>query len=277
MKIKIVAWNINQRSKTLGFIPKLVLEEITKQKANIIILTEYVKNSNHLEFCTSLESLGFQVFLDGNLVNGNQVLIAIQKSLTSEFEVHVLPKSLSYPDFLHVTIKNGKEKFHIIGTRIKIGSPPKKLSYKENQEFQINDANERMQQINILVDYLKKLEGNICIAGDFNNYFYTEESKINSWQHDLMYLQNYYSYPLLVEKMSKIYLTNHTPHGETNKVYSWANKSVHSVKKFIRNDHIFTNLNVLNKEYYWGFLNSEDYSDKIGYPDHAMLVANIII
>lgn len=282
MNLKILSWNVNQRAgyTNLNGIPELVLNELQKRNSDIVCLLEYFKTKNHRSFCHSLENLGYRVFADERLMIGknNEVLIALKKTITVDDSLNVLPNDSRYPDFLQATIKNNDKKLHIIGTRIKISSPPKNISQKQKDSFLIKDANERMNQINNLLNYVKNLKGRVCIVGDFNNYFYTENSKVDSWADDKRYLQNYYSYPLLVNAMSKLSLINHTPQGETDKVFSWTNRNVRSDKKYVRNDHIFSNVSVSGERYCWNFLHSENYiPDTVGYPDHAMLMATITI
>lgn len=116
------------------------------------------------------------------------------------------------------------------------------------------------------------------LIGDFNNNHYFENQTIDSWRNDMEFLQNYYSYPLLVKCMkNEINLKNHTPTGKINEVYSWVNQSLphNDIKRYIRNDHLFTNLTVLNVNYNWNFLKNPEYKNQVGYPDHAILSATV--
>ena len=72
-------------------------------------------------------------------------------------------------------------------------------------------------------------------------------------------------------------LKNHTPTGKINEVYSWVNQSLphNDIKRYIRNDHLFTNLTVLNVNYNWNFLKNPEYKNQVGYPDHASLSATV--
>ena len=46
MKRKVLGWNINQRSGLGKEIPELVFQELLAQDADIIVLTEVVKNDS---------------------------------------------------------------------------------------------------------------------------------------------------------------------------------------------------------------------------------------
>lgn len=273
---KIITWNINQQSKNgKGNIPSLIIEKIKDLNADIICLTEYVKGNSHIEFCNSLLKLGYDIFADPRNENlRNEILIAIKKNLVKETEVNILPFDNMYPNFLHLETKIDDKILHIIGVRVRIGFINSHLSYNKKLPIQIQDSKDRMIQINNLINYIKNLTGNICVIGDFNNHHYLEDQEVNSWEFDKDFLQNYYSYPLLVQSMKNITnLKNYTPTGKLNKVYSWNNQNVSpdNVKRYIRNDHLFTNINVKNIYYSWDF----EFKNKVSYPDHAILIATI--
>lgn len=82
-QLTVLAWNINQQSRNGGGrIPNLVIDEIENLKSDIICLTEYVKGSNHHEFCNELKSFGYTVFADPrNIGLKNEILIAIKADL----------------------------------------------------------------------------------------------------------------------------------------------------------------------------------------------------
>ncbi|KAF1296610.1 hypothetical protein BAU15_14815 [Enterococcus sp. JM4C] len=270
--MKILSWNINCRSSVRRKIPDLVIESIAAKNPDVFCLNEFVKGVNYREFIDRLSKLGYEAFVDPRTTgcSGNEILIAVKREHAVMTESFVINNDHKNPNFLHVAItRKNEEKINLIGVRIKILSPEKNLSKDEKEKFQIKEAKERMCQLNNLVSYLEKLEGQqIYAIGDWNNYYYDDNSKIDTWKSDDTYLQNYYSYPLLVSKMATLGLTNYTPQG-----YSWLNKSVRSKKKYIRNDHVFSNANVSDLNYCWAFTNSINYiPDEVGYPDHAMLL-----
>lgn len=279
-QLTVFAWNINQQSKNGGGrIPNLVIDEIENLKSDIICLTEYVKGSNHDEFCNELKSFGYTVFADPrNIGLKNEILIAIKADLAKNTRTSILPLDELHPNFLHLETKIDDEVLHIIGLRVQISFIDNKLPYREKLPLQIQDSKERMVQINHVINYIKELSGKICLIGDFNNNHYFENQTIDSWRNDMEFLQNYYSYPLLVKCMkNEINLKNHTPTGKINEVYSWVNQSLphNDIKRYIRNDHLFTNLTVLNVNYNWNFLKNPEYKNQVGYPDHAILSATV--
>lgn len=276
--MKVVTWNINCRSSK-GGIPKMVIKELLRTNADVACLTEFVKGENYHEFIDELRAFGYEVFTDPRTTeySGNEILIAVKSEYAIKTETFVICNDDKNPNFLHVTItRENEKKINLVGVRVKIMSPKNNLSKDEREKFQINEAKERMCQVNNLASYLQKMDGKIYVMGDWNNYFYDDNSKVDSWKLDKAYLQNYYSYPLLVNKMETLGLTNYTPQGNRQSVYSWVNKNIWSNKKYIRNDHVFSNTKVYEVTYCWEFTNSTEYiSDKVGYPDHAMLIFTI--
>ncbi|PIO78100.1 endonuclease/exonuclease/phosphatase family protein [Streptococcus parauberis] len=278
----IATWNINQRSnKGGGNIPNLVIDELEKLSVDIICLTEYVKSSNHVNFCKELDSLGYSVFVDPrNESFKNEILIAVKKKLAKDTRIKVLPLGDLYPNFLHLKTRFDNTTLHIIGVRVQISYIDERKPYHEKLPLKIQDAKERLEQINQVIRYVQNLNGNICLIGDFNNDHYFENQTVDSWKKNMEYLQNYYSYPLLVQSIkNEINLENYSPTGEPDKVYSWINKRLKkdNPKRYIRNDHLFSNVVVSNSTYNWSFFKNPDYKNIIGYPDHAILTATILI
>lgn len=278
-KLKVIGWNINQRSgyNSLGTVPHLVISEIQKKKADLIVLTEYVKQSDHLEFTQSLKELGYAVFYNANLNRKtNEVLIAIKKNLISDKNtvqvVNEITSPIETPNFLQVSFQVNNEIINIIGTRIRIG-----FTFPVTDQSLIDDAKERNEQVISLVSYIKDLDGQTFVVGDFNNYYYDDESSVTSWKDDKRWLQNYHSYPLIVKQMLGCGFKPYTPQG---RCFSWEQKRIpqSNPKRFIKNDHIFSNGAVFNESYYWGFVETDGYVfNRVGYPDHAMITAEIKI
>lgn len=275
----IATWNINQRSNKKGDNPNLVIDELEKMNLDIICLTEYVKSSNHTEFCESLENLGYSVFVDPrNEILKNEILIAVKNNLAQDTKIKVIPLGELYPNFLHLETKIGNDVLHIIGVRVQISYIDKEQPYRVKFLLQVQDAKERLEQIKHAISYIQNLTGKICLIGDFNNYHYLENQVVDSWKNDMRFLQNYYSYPLLVKSIkNETNLKNYSPTGKADEVYSWINKKVKvdSLKRYIRNDHLFSNTVVNNVTYNWDFLKNPNYKNKVGYPDHAILTASI--
>ena len=59
-QLKILNWNVNQRSGLGKQIPDVVVNELKHLDADVVCLTEY---KNHFEFCEQLKSLGYSLFM----------------------------------------------------------------------------------------------------------------------------------------------------------------------------------------------------------------------
>lgn len=280
IQLKVSTWNINQRSGFGNQVPDIVFSELAQLNSDILIITEYVKGTNHFEFCEQLQSLGYAVFeyLEHIEKLQNEILIVVKTKLVINPLLKNLPQGDKFPDFLHLQVDLEDEPLHIIGTRIKIATISDALTYKRKLPLQIIDAQERLLQIKHIAEYVKKLSGKILLMGDFNNFHYYENQTVNSWEYDKEFLQNYYSYPLLVAKMTEVNLTAYSPTGNYDEVYSWVNPKLRecNLKRYIRNDHIFSNIaEIRDTQYSWNFLKNPDYQNKVGYPDHGILTATI--
>lgn len=288
--MNILEWNINQRSSFGGgTIPSLVINEIEKANADVVCLTEYVRGEEHTTFCEKISELGYSAFLAPTLNNNilkNEIFLAVKTNLVKNPEIKTIEvkkivpglKEKCTPDFLHLQLDFEGEPLHIIGARIKIEgliTGPSKIKLARS----IEEAKERLYQVKRIIDYIKEevTEGRIIVLGDFNNFHYLENQTISSWEEDEEYLQNYYSYPLLVQTFSDIGLSAYTPKGENNEVYSWVNTklSEENPKRYIRNDHLFTNATASNVHYDWDFLQNTSYRSQVGFPDHAKLTATV--
>ena len=279
-QLKILNWNVNQRSGLGEQIPDVVVNELKHLDADIVCLTEYVKGKSHFEFCEQLKSLGYSLFMYPEYIKKfqNEILIAIKTKFVTLPRITTFPKEEMFPDFLHLQIDLEGSPLHIIGARIKIATINNKLPYNRKLPLLVKDAKERLLQIEYITEYVRKLNGNILIMGDFNNYHYFEHQKTDSWEHDKEFLQNYYSYPLVVEKMNEVNLATYSPTGNYDEVYSWINPKIRAdnIKRYIRNDHLFSNLaEISDIKYSWEFTKNPKYQNKVGFPDHAILSASI--
>ena len=278
-QLKILNWNVNQRSGLGEQIPDVVINELKHLDADVVCLTEY---KNHFEFCEQLKSLGYSLFMYPEYIEKfqNEILIAIKTKFVTLPKLTTFPKEDMFPDFLHLQIDFEGTPLHIIGARIKIATINNTLPYNRKLPLLVKDAKERLLQIEYITEYVRKLNGNILLMGDFNNFHYFEHQKIDSWEHDKEFLQNYYSYPLIVEKMRAVNLATYSPTGNYDEVYSWVNPKIRAdnIKRYIRNDHLFSNLaEISDIKYSWEFTKSPKYQSKVGVPDHAILTAAVNI
>lgn len=273
-------WNVNQRSGLGEQIPDVVVNELKHLDADVVCLTEYVRGKNFFEFCEQLKSLGYSLFMYPEYIEKfqNEIMIAIKTKFVTLPKLTTFPKEDMFPDFLHLQIDFESAPLHIIGTRIKIATINNTLPYNRKLPLLVKDAKERLLQIEYITEYVRKLNGKILLMGDFNNFHYFEHQKINSWEHDKEFLQNYYSYPLIVKKMTEVNLVNYSPTGNYDEVYSWINPKIRvdNIKRYIRNDHLFSNLtDISDIQYSWEFTKNPKYQNKVGFPDHAILSATI--
>lgn len=278
-QLKILNWNVNQRSGLGEQIPDVVINELKHLDADVVCLTEY---KNHFEFCEQLKSLGYSLFMYPEYIEKfqNEILIAIKTKFVTLPKLTTFPKEDMFPDFLHLQIDFEGTPLHIIGARIKIATINNTLPYNRKLPLLVKDAKERLLQIEYITEYVRKLNGNILLMGDFNNFHYFEHQKIDSWEHDKEFLQNYYSYPLIVEKMRAVNLATYSPTGNYDEVYSWVNPKIRAdnIKRYIRNDHLFSNLaEISDIKYSWEFTKNTKYQSKVGVPDHAILTAAVNI
>lgn len=250
--MKIVTWNINCRSSK-GGIPKMVTEELVKTKADVVCLTEFVKGENYHDFIDELTSLGYETFTDPRTTehSGNEILIAIKNEYAVKTSTSVICNDDNNPNFLHVVSRIDDNNYHFIGTRIKVGG--------ENLN---HDFKNRRTQLESLAKEISKIEGEpSLVLGDFNNGWYTDTDNKNSYSGKP---RQFYSYPILVQEMGNINYQVYTP----NEGYSWANG--------FKLDHCLSNVRKnIQVEYCWDFKKNRNYMNKIGYPDHAMLIVEI--
>ena len=252
--MKLISWNINCRSGR-GSIPNLVVDELRKINADVICLTEFVKGNNYTTFIDELNTLGYEVFTDPRTTEyvGNEILIAIKKEYAIETDVFTICNNNNNPNFLHVVSKINGQNHHFIGTRIKVGGKD------INTDF-IN----RKTQLCSLMNEIRKIEDEPSILlGDFNNGWYTENDKKDSYAGKP---RQFYSYPLVVEEMESIGYQVDTP-----KNFSWGNG--------FKLDHVFTNklVEVNSTLYDWDFKKHSEYKHSVGYPDHAMLLVTLTV
>ena len=135
--IKIVEWNINQRTNKYdkNKIPNWIKDELVKyQKADIIVLTEFFKTENWEEIVSGLSE--YNVFVTDNSKNHqSDVLIAIKKKLRI-VNIKDIQSTLqnNNPNFLRVDTEINDKLVSIIGVRIRIESIKRK-DYKSDNEY----------------------------------------------------------------------------------------------------------------------------------------------
>ena len=67
MNRKVLGWNINQRSGLGKEIPEFVLQELLEQDADVIVLTEVVKNDSLTAFIQKMCEAGYELHIPQEL------------------------------------------------------------------------------------------------------------------------------------------------------------------------------------------------------------------
>lgn len=269
--MKLLAWNINQRSsgqEIPGFVSKEILKPIepndTQSYPDIVVLTEFLSAANE-------ENKKYiQMFVDGTLSDkyvpsynierkecegSNGVLIAVKKEFKENDDVERISETkiiskiekmntvrTEQPNFLQVDMVVNGKLLSVIGTRIRV-----------------TGYNKRREQVLALIDHINKTGNkNIIIAGDFNNgkiygddsklfysgkggvresYHYTSRGEIND-------LYDTYNYHIMKEDFAAIGMTVRTPEGEQ---FSWGfnlNRNEKPDNGSFKEDHIITSKNI---------------------------------
>ena len=271
MRIRIMEWNINQRSggkKQDGYvpvIPEFVWEKMQDIQAHIIILTEFYKVEGWTEKIHTKFS-DYKEFVTENL--HNDVLILIKKDLLPQndrgqlIETAYFPFS-SYdnncPDYLDVSMRIGEKSVRIIGSRIIVDTKKRYGTPLYNSELQ-----NRHRQGRTIVKRIQELigEGTLVIgAGDFNT-----GRAINSNEN--------WSSMVLRKDLQEVGVKLYIPEGQSHLGYTSPDLF------FASNEITVTNLPPYNWEYTEtnsGVYDDGQYTKTIDppFPDHGILIAEI--
>lgn len=282
MKLKVIEWNIHGAA-SMGWnnnytIPKFVVDRILNEKAEIIILTEFVISKGWDYLQSKFEENNYVWFMTHTSYQ-NGILIAINKNIEGldleEIKKYKGDKTSSTmdtdvaerPDFLQVEFKIKDQLIFIIGTRIRDDSFKNKREQFENLLKQVKSIGEG---------------GAVIIAGDFNHGAIKNESDEN-YNYEGSVREDY-NYQLIRKLFIDINYATYTPdYGTYGRKFSWVMENP-AIK--IKEDHVITrNVKVTNEDYLWDFvsqnngygnLKAADYKTHLkGLPDHAILVADI--
>ena len=161
MNRKVLGWNINQRSGLGKEIPELVLQELLAQDADVIVLTEVVKNDSLSVFLQKMRKAGYESAISKN-ENTNEVCILWKAELYQLLNVDdslITAKENDNPNYLMVELKDQNDKkFNVVGYRIRVGS-------KEST----NEYEGRARQMKIVTEKLALLDGPTMVVTDSNN------------------------------------------------------------------------------------------------------------
>lgn len=284
-ELKIIEWNIHGAA-SMGWnnkyeIKKFVVDRIISEKAQIVILNEFVISIGWDYFQSELTKNEYIWFI-AHTSSQNGILIAINtnieglsiekikkyegNNITSIVNDHIKEQ----PNFLQVKLEINNQSVYIIGIRIRDDE-----SYKN-----------KMKQFEEILKQLKTIGKDevVMISGDFNHGAIKYESDENYNYEDNS--RKDYNYQMMRKLFKDLNLDSHTPdYGSYGRKFSWVMK-FQNIK--VKEDHIITKkVKVTSIDYLWDFITSEngygnlkpeDYkSNLIGLPDHAILTATIEI
>lgn len=247
--MKIIEWNINQRSNwnAQGSIPVWVGDEINELKPDVAIITEFSKTLNWLDdFAYKL--IKYNIFTSTN-PEGNEVLIAIRKEIKI-IAIMELPIQQVSANFLQIDVEYQGVLLTIIGVRIRI--------------------DDKKTQLNQLSTYLGSIDArNVIVLGDFN-VWYTWASNDRNWSLPQDYKINGPKF-----KMN---------YNDWTSLTKWSFVFEDDTKGPI--DFVVTKGVSIDKvDYLWDFLSNKEYKgckdadkhkgDDSGNPDHAILIAEV--
>lgn len=262
--MKIYEWNIrgaaNFSCTNSYCIPRWTVNEVLKGNPDCIVLTEFVLSTGWDYLQNRLHAENYNWFT--SLTTGkNGILIAIKKNRHYDFSQifsfedgtinnsEVLNENLP-PDFYEVRLKINMEDVSIIGIRVR-----KDIKHNKGDHY-------TKDQLNVLDNYLMRLEHKVICIGDFNAYW---GSCWNTEKNSTL--------PHTSQKY-KLY----TPDFNNTDGFSY----VFPNGKKVQLDHLITNINwkSIKCKYDWNFISADNgYTqyDKDspkkpkGLPDHAIL------
>ena len=265
MSRKVLGWNINQRSGLGKEIPELVFQELLAQDADIIVLTEVVKNESFSVFIQKMHDAGYESAISKN-ENTNEVCILWKADLYQLLKVDdslITAKENDNPNYLMVELKDQKDKtFNVVGYRIRVGS-------KEST----NEYEGRARQMKIVTEKLAALSGPTMVVTDSNNL--RRGAKTKEWNISVM-----------DSMLSEVGFKRNTPDGSS--IYT---EIAVSPEYEFAEDHIITKgIEVRDAEYDRDFVKRDtgvymwgrDFTKhiegtsfykqiRVGFPDHAIV------
>lgn len=279
-KIKVLEWNLHFASDNNTEIAPFVKEYINN--FDILIFTEVVYNDSLKKM---IEGMGeYETFVSFDH-GENQVVIAAKTNLQPRLMFDKLPDIpfADSPDFIQIEINSEGEKYRVIGCRIRIANGS------------LEDYKERKNQFQNLVDHISKFS-DVILLGDMNNGIIKGNSEAD--YEEVMHLyektskgessaQKYFNFHLMKEILGDNFVLKEIG-GETS---SWGMSKDYLWGK-IKNDQLIISDNIIvdEKYYNWDFVreNKYIYEDMFivnkgknwishGYPDHAILIAEIKI
>ena len=293
--IKILEWNINQRSSEDSKFPNYVISEISQKNPDVIVLVEFKGKENKFRLDNSFSEDYFTYSYNGSkytnnkndVKRGNGIYIALKKSIFNESSLEDVSWEEDFennqPNWLKIkssiktgqelTIKTGQEltiktgqELTIIGTRIRVGSKKRK-----------DELISRKSQINWLLKENKHFNNQIII-GDLNyspsEVDWCKKEELN-WQ-DIIYMMRDEKY---------LNCNQYSPYSPFGTSWKWKRLdwmitkgvSIDYNSKYNQLDWSFGKNN--NSPYLEGYMVPEGYFiiNEPPYPDHAIFTTEIIL
>lgn len=293
--LNVMEWSLNLRSdkETKPYVNfNQEIQELCT-RPDVIFLMETVKNN---EF----EIDGYQQIIESENINGNTTTIAIRTELLKNGDIEIInalgriPEIAfcNSPNFVQVDIKIDEKIYNLIAVRIRINS----------NDSSINEYLQRRKQLEVFMNYVSTLY-NPIIMGDFNHGRILGdegcsalEIKNNSAFNDRVQVIANYHYQAIRESFAEKSLALHTPKTSV----SCGVKFVDGMPNLQEDpdwnykiDHLIVNpqkVKIENITYDWNFLfnaikdgiaifdfnyRNSKKSYKKGFPDHAMLLAEL--
>lgn len=277
--IKILEWNINQRSSEDSKFPNYVISEISQKNPDVIVLVEFKGKENKFRLDNSFSEDYFTYSYNGSkytnnkndVKRGNGIYIALKKSIFNESSLEDVSWEEDFennqPNWLKIksSIKTGQE-LTIIGTRIRVGSKKRK-----------DELISRKSQINWLLKENKHFNNQIII-GDLNyspsEVDWGKKEELN-WQ-DIIYMMRDEKY---------LNCNQYSPYSPFGTSWKWKRLdwmitkgvSIDYNSKYNQLDWSFGKNN--NSPYLEGYMVPEGYFiiNEPPYPDHAIFTTEIIL
>lgn len=283
--LHILEWSLNLRSSQEDEVYPEFSNEINliSPKPDVLFLVETVKGNTisiddyTVEAESSREGNGCSIaILNARLDSGDIQIKNVQPMLPGD----------NTPDFVQVDVSINNTIYNLISFRIRV----------ENKQTE-EEYQQRKEQFDNMLDYVKNLPQPI-ITGDFNNARILGDRNIDYHEIQKQYKEKeqvkggYYYQKIKYDLLHTANLIMHTPlYGNSFGLNFNDFKKEHISKNhgYLKYEHLVTpkDMNVKNISYNWDFLNTavakgdiHKYaldSDGImkGFPDHAMLLADI--
>ena len=302
-KLKLLEWSLNLSSSTEIEPHYIVIEQIANVKPDVIFLMETVKTNE-------VKLNGFKKVVESDNQEGNTVSIYIAEDLIQNAEIKIKEKCgrlpevpfCNSPNFTQVYIEINGVVFNLIAYRARVSDS----SYY--------DYLERRKQFDYFMEYVAKhVFENLIIMGDFNNGNIRGKAtdcslKVIEENKGYAQIDARYFYQRIREDFEEENLKLITPkkgysHGLDCKQIELAlcnKQSSLNNYGYLKSDHLVVSkdFNIDYIDYNWNFINlalESIYAKKAGYmadsfletnrngkkrikrgfPDHAMLVAEI--